>query len=348
MIRSWWQRSLLTGLLAGLTLCGSHVNATTTLTVSSWAPAGHLVREGLAAWCAELALRARGQLRCDLLDQAPVPIYETLDAVERAAVDISIGIHGLDPMRFVLTRLAELPLASISAEQNSVAFYRTWKRHLKRFEEHGKLHVLAVFTQSSGQLYTSALPINSLVDLKGLHVRGGGGVARQVLGAMTPLGVSATRVPMQASIHAVADHMLDGMLATSDNVLRYGLQQTMGYQWGLPGGLFRHSFSLVINQQVWARLTRAQRRVISEVSGESAARIFGRASDRVEQSLQQRLHANGLVVTEPTGQQVVQLRRKLRAVSDSWVVEARARGLGDAAAVLAEYQATLRQLAPAN
>ncbi len=335
--RRWFQVGLAALLCAGPPPSG----AATMLTVSSWAPPGHLLREGLAAWCIELQHRSRGQVVCDLLDDPIAPVGGQLEAVERAAIDVALVVHSLHPQRFVLTRLAELPLAGSSTEKSSVAFFRTWDKYLRRYDEHGHAHVLSVFTQAPGQLFTTARPVATLTDLSGRSVRAGGGVARQVLGAMSPLGVREVDVPLAASVHAVADHKLDGMLITAENVLRYGLQRTLQYQWELPGGLFRHSFSLVINKQVWLRLSRADRAVISAVSGEAAARLFGRAADLYEASLQTRLAAEGVMVTQASPAQVKRVRQRVRLVRQAWIATARDRGLSKAASVLAEHQRLL-------
>ncbi len=338
-----WRRWFQAGLAAIVLASPPPSEAATRLTVSSWAPHGHLLREALVAWCEELSLRSRGRVGCDLLDQPISTLHEQLEAVERAAVDIAVAIHSLDPQRFVLTRLAELPLAGTTTEQSSVAFYQLWNKHLRRYREHKGLHVLTVFTQAPGQLFTTGRAVAQADDLSGLSLRTGGGIARQVLGSLSGLGVREVFVPIAASLHAVEDHQLDGMLVTAENVFRYGLQNTLKYQWELPGGLYRHSFSLVINEQVWKRLTRSERAVIAEVSGEAAARIFGRAADQYEANLQMRLAAQGVMVTQATPAQVKRLARRIRVVEQAWVTAARERGLSNAAKILAEHR---RRLAP--
>ncbi len=341
--RAWRWRGWLLAVLIGLLSLAQPAQALTRLSVSSWAPPGHLIREGLVAWCDELAVRSRGDLQCDLLDQPVAPVDQSLDTVGRAAVDMAVVIHSLSPEQFVLARLAELPLLASSAESASAAYWQIWHQFLRKHDEYRGLRVLTVFTQSAGQLCTIGEPVAGLGDLAGLRLRAGGGVAAQVLDEMSSLGVRQSQVPLAASVHAIADHALDGLLITTDNIVRYDLQDTLQQCLSLPGGLFRHGFALVLNPQIWARLSKREQRLLREVSDEVAARIFGRAADRFEASLRQQLLSHGLVFKPASADQIKAWRQLTAPIAQAWMTAARNRGLANAAEVYERYQQAVTQ-----
>lgn len=314
----------------------------TVLKVSSWAPPGHLIREGLSAWCDELVKRSRRSLACDLSPSTEVAISQALGRVVDGDVDIAIAVHSLNPDRFVLTRLAELPQQSGSAEQVSVAYYRTWRRHLRNHNEHEGVRVLTVFTQTAGDLFTAMEPIERLSHVKGLKLSAGGGTAGQVLRQLGSLGADAVDVPLAATVHAITDHALDGLLSTAGNVLRYGLTDAIGHRWQVPGGLYRHSYALLMNPVAWEKLSPAAKRALGEMSGETAARIFGRAADRLEQSHQLILFDAGLSVSRAAPAEIKALQKRLGLISDAWLTQARDRGLANAAEVLRDFRNELR------
>ncbi len=312
------------------------------LSVSSWAPPGHLLHESIVQWCAALATRRPLTVVCDLLEHPVAPIQDTLSAVARNAVDIAIVAHGVHPDRHVLPRLAELPMAGASAQAVSIALEKTRMASLRQVDEYPGAHVLAVFTQLPEQLYTVRGPIRTLDDLAGLTLRSGGGVGSQVVAALSALGVKDRSLPMIAIANEVADHLLDGALLAADNADRIAVAGSFAHLWIVPGGLSRQSFALVINAQVWQRLSVAQRQVLETVGGSNAARLFGRAADELDASLQRRMAAAGLNPSVAGADVVRDLRERLAPVAAAWIDDAGRRGLPQAARVLRDYRERVR------
>ncbi|MFK7965836.1 MAG: hypothetical protein AB8C46_17880 [Burkholderiaceae bacterium] len=316
------------------------------LRVTSWAPPGHLLREGLAAWCDELQVRSRESVRCRWMEKAEVGISETHTAVADGQVDIALVVHSLDPDRYVLTRLAELPLQAGTAEQVSVAYYRTWQKHLRQQSEHAGVRVLTVFTQTAGDLYTAVESVQRVSHLSGLSISAGGGTGGQVLRQLAAVGIEPKRIPLPATLHAITDHELDGVLTTAGNVHRYGLVATMGHRWQVPGGFYRHSYGLLMNPAAYAGLPKAAKKALADMSGETAARLFGRAADRLEQNHRELLQNAGLLTIAATPGDTAALAKRLKRISDAWLTEARARGLFNAAEVLRDFRRDISRQQP--
>ncbi len=312
--------------------------ADTVLTASSWAPPGHLLHEGLAQWCDALHRRGSGLLRCDLLPTPVVRVEETFDAVQRAAVDIGIVAHGLEPQRYAAVRLGELPMLAESAEAVSVVLQRVWTERLAVLDEHRGTHVLAVFTQLPAQLFMHDRRVRSTADLTGTTVRSGGGVNEQVINALRALRVTDRPAPIHAITNDVADHLLSGALLGFDSVVRYGLTETFPHAWTIPGGFSRPSFSLVINDEVWRRLSDGQRRLLDEVGGEQAARLFGQAADLLDRSLALQSADAGVRVEAASRADVANLKSLLEPVAVDWAAMIGSRGVVAPEKLLSEFR----------
>lgn len=332
------------GLIGSQSLNAADGPPPTVLTVSSWASPGHLLHESLAQWCDVLAQRSNDRLQCDLLDRPIAPIGQTLAVVERAGVDLAIVAHGTDPARHVLSRLAELPMAAMSAESASVALHRTDSLWPVLAQTHAGVHVLAMFVQLPVQLFTGDRRVQSLDDVRGLRLRSGGGLGARVVETWRELNVRDRYLPITAIANEVADHQLDGALLGADNLYRLGLANTLDQGWRVPGGLYRQGFSLVINRAVWERLDADERRVLDAVGGEHAARLFAQAADRFEESLGDLLAESGMQWHDADAVAVAALRERLVPMTSEWISAAQNAGLPSARRVLGEYRRTVEQV----
>src|SRR5262245_48790342 len=158
--------------------------AKVTLIVSSWVPPTHTISQTIAKWCEEVAQASANRVTCNVLPKAVSAPPATFDSVRDALADVSFGVPGYTPGRFVLAEVAELPFAGDSAEVNSVAYQRIYERYLAPLDEYKGLKVLTVFTHGPGGIYNNKRPVRSLQDLQGLKFRVGGGLVNEIGKAM--------------------------------------------------------------------------------------------------------------------------------------------------------------------
>ena len=324
--------------LAGAAL-GAH--AQVTLTVSSWLPPSHLLSQTQAAWCDEVAAATSNRVKCNILPKPVTAPPGTFDAVRDGLADVSYSVHGYTPGRYLYTSMVELPFTGDSAEATSVAYQRIYEKHLAKLDEHRGLRVITVFTHGPGHIYNTKQKVDSVADLAGLKFRIGGGVIIEITKA---LGMNATLKPAPASYELLSSGVMDGVLFPSESIESFKLEKLVRHQTILPGGLYNTSFAFVMNPATWNKLPKQDQDAIAKLSGEHAARLFGRSWDKNDIRGQAFMQAAGVQSIKASKAFVDEVAARTAGIEKKWVADAKAKGLANADAVLKEYRAEVKKL----
>ena len=158
----------------GTALLAGPVSAQTVLTMSSWVPPSHLMHKVvLEGFAAEVERVTEGRVKFRLLPKAPASPPGSFDAVRDGLTDMTFGVPGYQPARFILPGIAELPGGGANSEINSVAYSRIHWKYMHQAGEFKGVKLLGVFTHGPGQMFNTKKPIASLDDL----LAGGDGTA---------------------------------------------------------------------------------------------------------------------------------------------------------------------------
>jgi TRAP-type C4-dicarboxylate transport system substrate-binding protein len=305
------------------------------LIVSSWVPPTHTISQSMAKWCEEVTQATASRVVCSVLPKAVSAPPATFDSVRDALADVSFGTPGYTPGRFVLTQIAELPFTGDSAEVTSVAYQRIHERYLAAVDEYKGLKVLAVFTHGPGGVYNNKRALRSLQDLQGLKFRVGGGMVNEIGKA---IGANVTVKPAPESYELLSTGVMDGVFFPAESIASFKLEKLLRYRTDFPGGLYNTGFAFVMNADTWKRIPKADQDIIARVSGEHAARLFGRGWDAAD--------AHGVAVMRDAAVQMQQadkamvedVRKRTAPLEQKWITEAKAAGLADPAKVLQEFR----------
>ena len=153
---------------AALIGAAASASAQITLTLSCWVPPSHLLTRAQLDWCQEVPKATSGRIKCNALRKAVAPAPATFDAVRDGLADLSFGVHGYTPGRYLLSKIAEMPFLGDSAIATSVAYERIYERHLAKLDEHRGLKVITVFTHGPGVIFNNKRLVNTLADLDGI------------------------------------------------------------------------------------------------------------------------------------------------------------------------------------
>ena len=323
---------------AATLLAGGAASAQVVLTTSTWVPPTHVLSMTQAKWCEEVSKATANRVRCNILPKPVVAATATIDGVRDGLADLSFTVHGYTPGRFTLTQLAELPFLGDSAEANSVAYQRIFERHLAKLGEHKGVRVLAVFTHGPGIIFNTKRPIASLADLQGLKFRVGGGMVNEVGKA---LGANVTLRPATDSYEMLSSGVMDGTFFPAESVESFRLDKLVKHRTTFPGGLYNTSFVFMMNEATWARIPKADQEAITKLSGEYAARMFGRAWDNVDRRANAFMQTGGVTLTQASKPFVDEVRTRTAGLEQKWVADAKAKGLGNAEQVLREFRAEI-------
>ncbi len=328
--------------LAALSLAGAaSVQAQTVLVASSWVPPTHTLSMAQKEWCDLLAKNTSNRVRCNILPRAVTPPAGTYDAVRNGQADLSFGVHGYTPGRFTLTKMAEFPWLGDRAEPLSVAFARIAQRHPKIIEEHPGVKLITVFTHGPGIVFNTKRPITKTDDLKGMKFRVGGGIINDIAPL---LDMNITLKPATDSFELLSTGVMDGTLFPAESLDSFKIDKVVKHATFFPGGLYNTSFFFVMNQAKYNSLSAQDKKAVDDISGEVAARIFGKGWDVVDGKAIENMSKNGVVITKANPSFVSDVTVRLNKLERDWARDAGAKGLNNASGVLSEFRAEIAKL----
>jgi len=325
-------------LTAAAALAAGPVAAQTVLTVSSWLPPTHSLSMAQKEWCDLLEKNTSGKMKCNILPRGVAAPPGTLDAVKNGLADVSFTVHGYTPGRFVLTQMAEFGFLGDSAEPLSVAFNKVAMKYPAFGQEHQGVHVLAYFTHGPGIVFNTKRPIAKVEDLQGLKFRVGGGMVNEISKA---LGMNVTLKPAPESYELLSGGVMDGTLFPAESTESFRIDKIVKHATTFPGGLYNTSFVFLMNQARYDKLSAEEKKAVDAVTGEPAARIFGRGWDKVDRRAFALMQANNVQIVKADAKFVADVKAKTSTLEAKWVKDAEAKGLKDAAKVLAEFRSEI-------
>lgn len=326
------------GLTAWMLAAGVAASAQTVFTASSWVPPTHALSMAQKEWCDLLASQTGGRLSCNLLPRGVASPPGTFDAVKNGLADISFTVHGYTPGRFLYTQMAEFAFLGDRAEPISVAFDKVARQHPQFAAEHQGTKVIAMFTHGPGLVMNSKRPIHQISDLSGLKFRVGGGMVNEIARS---LGMNATLKAGTESYELLSTGVMDGTLFPAESAESFKLSKVVKYATTFSGGLYNTSFVFLMNQARYDALSAADKLAIDAISGEKAARIFGRAWDKVDARGMALLRTDGVVVDKADAAFVAAVKAGVGPLEQRWVQDAQAKGLPNAASVLTEFRSDI-------
>lgn len=335
-------RSALTlAALAAAALLPLPALAQVVLTASSWLGPTHVLSETQKEWCGLLEQKTTGKIKCNILPRGVAAAPATFDAVRNGLADLSFTVHGYTPGRFVTTQIAELPFLGDNSEPVSVAFQRLYARTPAMADEHKGVKVLAVFTHGPGIVFNTKRPITKVDDLAGLKWRVGGGMVNEI---SKSLGMNVTLKPAPESYELLSTGVMDGTLFPAESVESFKIDKVIKHSTVFPGGLYNTSFVFMMNQAKYDALAPDLKKAVDELSGEMAARMFGRGWDKVDRRGMAFMQAAGVQTVKADAAFVKAVTDKTAPLVDKWAQAAAAKGMAEPLKALAAFRADIAKL----
>jgi len=335
------KKTLASVAISSLAVFAGTAQAQTVLTASSWLPPTHTASMAQKEWCDLLEANTKGRIKCNILPRGVTPAPGTYDAVKNGLADLSYTVHGYTPGRFLLTQMAELPFLGNSAETTSIAFSRISGKHPEFAAEHPGVKVLTLFTHGPGIVFNTKRAITRADDLAGLKFRVGGGMVNEI---SKVLNMNVTLKPAPDSYELLSSGVMDGTLFPAESTESFKIDKIIKHATTFTGGMYNTSFVFSMNQAKYNKLSAEDKKAVDEISGEVAARIFGRGWDKVDRRAFALMQANGVVVTKADAKFVGEVKAKTGPLEQGWLKAAEAKGLKNPAKVLADFRAEIAKL----
>lgn len=331
-------RHLLAATAAAAFLASASASAQTVLTASSWIHPTHALTVAQKEWCELVEKNSTGKVKCNILPRHVSTPPGTYDAVRNGLVDVSFTVHGYTPGRFLLTKMAEFPFLGDSSEPISVAFNRVAMKYPQFNAEHPGVKVLAYFTHGPGIVFNTKKPVTRMDDLLGLKWRVGGGVVNDISKAV---GMNVTLKPAPESYELLSGGVMDGTLFPAESIEGFKLDKIIKHATIFPGGLYNTSFIFMMNPAKYDKLSPDEKKAVDAASGEVLARMIGRQWDKADRLSHALMQANNVQVVKADAKFVADIKAKTTPLEQQWVKDAEAKGLKDAAKVLAEFRSEI-------
>lgn len=307
----------------------SSAMADTVLTVANWLPPSHpLVSEVIVPMTEQIAAATDGAVTANILPAPLGPPQAHFDFAVNGVADITFGVQGYNPGRFKTTNIAELPFLSDSAEDLSVAYWRTYDAMLKDAGEYDDVKVLAVFTHGPGEIFLKDGDAASPDLMDGAKLRVGGGIVHEVA---STLGAVPVEGPSSKAYELLSQGVADGILFPYESVNFFKLIPELSVGVSVPGGLYNTSFYIVMNKAKWDSLSAEEQAAIDSVTGEALARMAGQMWDNADAAGLAAMDGK-TTVTPATDAQMSAWKDALQPVIDSKIAEVSEAGIDGAAA----------------
>ena len=316
-------------------------HAETTFTLSSWLPPSHpIVADMIKPWADAVEAETGGNVKIRILPKPLGAPPAHFDLAKDGVADITYGVHGYQPGRFVLTKAIELPFLGNTAEAMSVAYWRIYEKHLAAADEHKGTKLLGVMSHGPGSIFNAERQINSLADLKGLKIRVGGGVVNDAAKAM---GVTALLKPASQSYELMSNGVADGVFFPQESIKSFKLTSLVKHATIVPGGMYNTSFFLVMNPRKFDALSAEDQASILSVSGENFARLAGKAWDVADKAGREAMKADGVNIIDASPELVSEIESAVSQIEADWISEVDAKGL-DGAQIMQDLRAEIASM----
>lgn len=318
---------------------------TTTLVAGTWMPPSNpmntIVWPTWAKWVEE-ATEGRVQVKIEHDLGDPKTYY---DLVEDGAIQAGWSFHGYLPGRFALPQAVELPGmgANVNAEAASWAMWQVSEKYFAKANEHDGLEVIAHVTHGPGQIH-SRRPISSFNDLINKRIRVGGGVQSELAKRMniTPVAASGPQV-----YELLQQGVIDGVFMPAQEQASLKLDEVAPNLTLLPGGMYLGSFSMFIDPEFMASISKKDADAIRSVSGAKLSALAGRAWDMADQEGLDYAKAKGVNIVELSANDAMakEFKELIKGMDDNWVKSVANRKV-DAKKALAELRELARNYKP--
>lgn len=316
--------------LAFAGLAAMPARAETTLKVNIWPHINHnIVALVVIPWTNLMRSATGDAVRFDVPAGSLAAADKIHDAMVGGVLDVGFIIPGYTPARFPSSRMVEFPLIGANATALSVAYWRTYQKYFANVDEYKGVKVLSVFTHPPGNII-SKKPITSLDDIKGMKLRVGGGVIRDVA---KELGTVPVAVPATQAYEVLSKGVADGIFFPPEGALTFKLMPVLSYYYEVPGGMYNSAFTLAINGKKWDGLSKKIQGQIESVSGEMIARIAGNQWTARDEIAVEEMEKAGIKTTVADEKAVARLREIGGKLEAEWIEEVGKKGVDGQAAL---------------
>lgn len=309
---------------------------------SNWFPEGQVLRQQvIEPWAEEVAKVTEGRVSVEIAPKVIGSVAAQFDVVRDNMADSSVWVNGYTPGRFVVSDVFELPFMSDKTALYNELMYSFYKEHIEKYNEFDGVHVLALFSPGSGDIYNAKREITSMKDFAGLQIRS---PQKNVNSSLELLGVTPVQKPISEMYELLTAGVVDGTVLVTESVPAFKLDELLPYALQMPGGLYNSVLVLGVNKDAWAKISPEDQAAIEKISGAAfgrkAGEVYLAGSAAAQKSMEER-KLTKFTITPPEFR--AEIQTALKPVEAQWMEAAKARGVEDPAALIAALRAKIAE-----
>ncbi len=305
----------------------------------------HFINKALKPWGKQVREVTKGEVRVNFLPTSAAPPPKQIDGIVAGTYDCAFIFHAFTAKRAAGPQFGILPfLSEGTAEEGSVAYWRTWNKHFgpkKEFEDDG-IKILSMFQFPGVHFWTAKdKPINAIADLKSQKMWALAGTSSRTMKAA---GVAHVSGPAARLAEFTQTKVVQGLAG----ITRAGIVNFAGVQFPKSGTftgktIMAPSFAWMVSKKRWDALTADQRKAVMSVSGETLARAVGVEADKYEVIAAKKLAKSGVVEVKADKQFEAALLKVAQPQTRAWIERVKKMGV-DGAEVLADFDRIVGEL----
>jgi TRAP-type C4-dicarboxylate transport system substrate-binding protein len=316
--------------LVGL-FAGGEAHADATLVMNVAMPRTSSFYIGLyQPWQEAVERESKGRIKIETPAASLAPLGRQWDMVAGGIADVAMTPDDFIRQRVKLPFLAEIPFIAPNSIAATVAIWRTQQKFFNAAQEYKGMKLLGQWVNGGNTLMTTARPVKTIDDFKGLKLWVATPNMKQAVEAFG--GAPVPSAGASTMFDYVSGGVVDGAVTGRGSLISFQIARYIKDMTLFSGQLGYNVFSFFMNEKSYARLSPADRAVIDRVSYETISR---RAA---EGFVEQDNHANDLVaqykiaVTTASPEFMAALKPRVAFFKTEWIAAAKERGIdGDAA-----------------
>lgn len=308
------------------------------LRYSSWLPPNHHVNvNAMYPWFAEIEKVTDGRVRVEVLPKVVGTAASQFDVIRDGLADISFIVAGYTPGRFPLAEMGEMSWVGNDARLFAPIFNDVYNEYMLKAGEFEGVKLMTIFSNSPGNIATVDKPVRSMADLKGLKLRSTGPWTTSVLNAVGAIPILKSS---NEAFEMMSTGVIDGSLGQRETVKNMNMMDLIHHYTIIPGGLFSAGLAVIMNEDAWNRISPADQAAIEAISNDKLAAAMGKSFHDADAAAEAEMRARpGIEISVADDAFLADLHKVTDQLEQEWAVRARAKGVADPLAVLAEFHA---------
>lgn len=311
------------------------VSAETKLLFNRFVPVKHPFNTGMfEPWAKDVAKATNGRVKVEFSTASLAPPPKQWNMITKGIADVAMLANIFERNRLKLPPMAQLPFLGEKAEARGVALWRTYDKHFRKADEYKGIKLLGLWVLSGANFYHGKKQIQSLADLKNEKMWTIAGMPNRM---MTKFGAVVVSVPGVKMFNVISKGIVNGSVTSTYTLAAFKTMPYIKHVTLVPEGLHAVTFSLLMNEKKWKRLSKADREAIASVSGETIAVNAGRKTDQLDAKVRKIATGKGITFNTASPAFVKELRSVAGNFQTDWIKTAESRGV-DGAAALAYFR----------